>query len=222
MFLHVVIIVVGLEFFCVWGPDPLPVFYTASCFWGVDFLDLDKVFLIGGKQQHSWLLLMLQFDKEALGSGHALITGSFGQKLSSPHHVRPLTKVLGNHITYRMVASSTCSFLARDPYEHRLPGIFIHTTDKWRYLDTAIPLTKSFPVWNVCCIKPEAFNMLFTFKKLDRTSFKKEVISKSECSPTNDTMTACLLISTVSLCSDMFTCNRRWFVTMMSIVVFHL
>lgn len=81
-------------------------------------MDLDKGFLVGGKQQHCFLFLMFQLFKEALGSGQATVLGYPAEKLYYPLYVQHLMKVLMNDTSDgRMTALSTCSTLPNDLIE---------------------------------------------------------------------------------------------------------
>lgn len=62
------------------------------------------------------------------------------------------------------------------------------------------------------------FNSLITLKTNGRASFKNAAISKPERSSSNGTMTACLLIYSVSLGSNMLTCTRYGYLIIMSSV----
>lgn len=63
----------------------------------VHFLELDKIFLIWRKQQHSWVIFMSQFVKETFSFGQLIISGSLEQELSFPQLACPLTKIFKNH-----------------------------------------------------------------------------------------------------------------------------
>lgn len=59
-----------------------------------------------------------------------------------------------------------------------------------------------------------AFGSLLTLKTNDRTVFMNVGIFKLKSSVANERMTACFFISTVSLGFEIFTFNRKIFVTM--------
>lgn len=74
-----------------------------------------------------------------------------------------------------------------------------------------------------CCLTYEivatsnllAFAILLTLMKNGRACLKNVEMSKLKCSLANETMKACLSISSVNPELEMFTCNTKGFLTMM-------
>lgn len=66
---------------------------------------------------------MFQLAKEASDSGQALsvISGSFEQKLSSPHHIQPQTKAFTVVIQYLYLPGFHESLIAWEPHEAASP-----------------------------------------------------------------------------------------------------
>lgn len=78
-------------------------------------------------------------------------------------------------------------------------------------------LYETAATWNLT-----VFHLLLTLKTNDPTSLKNAAVHWTENSTANDTMAALFFISLVNIGTNLFTCNRKWFVTMTYRVIFYL
>lgn len=166
---------------------------------------MHEVFLIWGKQQQSCLLLMLQLVREALGSGQLLSVILLDK--SCPFLNTYDLWERWSWITHRMVGSSKCNFLDST-------FIVFQAFLSIRLTNAGI----SIMLYPCQCqfmskkmlnqISQGLIHPLF-YRWMTGASFKNSVISISECSSVNESMTAYLFISSVSQISDMFTLKGR-------------
>lgn len=116
-------------------------FYTVTDFFAIQFIELDKILFICGKQKHSSLISMLHHFNENFGFGQVIIHGSLGQELSSSYR-RPPLKISTNR-------TLDCYFTNHQLFRecpHRLPRIFIVINDEFWCLANVISSTMSFLV----------------------------------------------------------------------------
>lgn len=72
---------------------------TVILLFAINFLEQRKMFLIGKKQQYSWLFIMFYHVKEMFVSSQAVLPRALGHKMFSSHHIQPVTNDFRNHIS---------------------------------------------------------------------------------------------------------------------------
>ena len=99
---------------------------------------------------------MFRLVQEALGSGQAVLPGSLGQELSSPHHVRLVTKVLMNYTSDGGIVNLQLPGECPHGLSRILIDDSLDRTDEFRRPDDVRAMTMSFSVGNGGHITPSS------------------------------------------------------------------